>query len=141
MALEFLLLPPPFCFAKSVFHSHIPEIWRGSAVCYFLCVYMAPLIVGFLKKVNNLQEGWSSIFPSWKMLSAGRAKNKGRILRQDLPLYTIFLFIFFFLYTLSFCSYFSVRTGRAFKWRGFWWNFQIFCLFLFHYLHLDIEEK
>lgn len=108
MALEFLLFPPPFCFAKSVFHSHIPEIWRGSAVCYFLCVYMAPLIVGFLKKVNNLQEGWSSIFPSWKMLSAGRAKNKGRILRQDLPLYTIFLFIFFFLYTLSFCSFFSV---------------------------------
>lgn len=49
--------PPSFCFAKSIFHSHVSEIWRGSdARVIFLCVYITPLIVVFLNKVNKLQE-------------------------------------------------------------------------------------
>lgn len=39
----------PFCFAKPVFLSYIPEIWGAqlSSVIFFLYVYIAPLIVVF----------------------------------------------------------------------------------------------
>lgn len=90
MAPEFLFLPPPFCFAKSVFHSHIPEIWRGSAVWVIFCVFIWHLsLQSFGRRLTIFKKDVLSFFPGWKMLNTGAAKNKGKILWPDLTLHPL----------------------------------------------------
>lgn len=82
--MNFFLLPLLFCFVKSVFHSHIPEIWRGSAVRVTFCVFMwNPSLKSFSRRLTVFQKDVLSLLPSWKMLNTGAAKNKGKILCPD----------------------------------------------------------